>query len=332
MRDAVGPTGRLGVIVPTGIATDDTTKHFFADCVTGKRLVSLFDFENREGVFAAVDSRMKFCLLTLTGRSRPIDEATFVFFAHQTADLSDDERRFTLSPEDLALINPNTKTAPVFRPKRDAEITKAIYRRVPVLVRDDDPNGNPWGVEFSTMFHMTNDSHLFRTADELSAEGATLIGNQWVRGDQRWLPLYESKMCWFYEHRAADVITSATALVRQGQPETIPESERSNPQRLAQPRGWVADNEVLPRLLSSRSALLAWRKVTSPSNERSFIAMLLPATAVGDNLLLMHGDATKLALLEAVLSTYVLDYVARQKLGGINFQQYIAKQLAVLDP
>src|SRR5690606_13510054 len=30
MRNAISTTGRVGVIVPTGIATDDTTKFFFA--------------------------------------------------------------------------------------------------------------------------------------------------------------------------------------------------------------------------------------------------------------------------------------------------------------
>ena len=44
MRNAVAPTGRLGVIVPTGIATDDTTKNFFADIVTKQQLASLYDF------------------------------------------------------------------------------------------------------------------------------------------------------------------------------------------------------------------------------------------------------------------------------------------------
>jgi hypothetical protein len=35
---------------------------------------------------------------------------------------------------DFAAVNPNTGTAPVFRSRRDAEITLGIYRRLPVLV------------------------------------------------------------------------------------------------------------------------------------------------------------------------------------------------------
>ncbi len=47
------------------------------------------------------------------------------------------------------LINPNTRTAPVFRSRADAELTKKIYRKVPVLLREaaaGQPEINPWGV------------------------------------------------------------------------------------------------------------------------------------------------------------------------------------------
>ncbi|MDB2392563.1 N-6 DNA methylase, partial [Acidimicrobiaceae bacterium] len=128
MRSLVASDGRVGVIVPSGIATDDTTKHFFADLIEKRSLHSLYDFENRNGIFAGVHRSFKFCLLTMTGLSTPVDEAEFVFFALDTADLADADRRFTLTPEDFALLNPNTRTCPVFRTRRDAEITKAIYR------------------------------------------------------------------------------------------------------------------------------------------------------------------------------------------------------------
>ncbi|HQB98306.1 MAG TPA: N-6 DNA methylase, partial [Candidatus Cloacimonadota bacterium] len=64
-RILLSDKGRCGCIVPSGIATDDTTKFFFQDLIDTGSLVSLYDFENREGLFPAVDSRMKFCLLTL---------------------------------------------------------------------------------------------------------------------------------------------------------------------------------------------------------------------------------------------------------------------------
>ena len=55
-----------------------------------------------------------------------------------------------------------------YRTRRDAEITKGIYRRVPVLVDENKEDGNPWGITFQRMFDMSNDSHLFRTRDQLA--------------------------------------------------------------------------------------------------------------------------------------------------------------------
>ena len=194
MRSVLNEFGRVGCVLPTGIATDDTTKFFFQDVVGTKSLVSLFDFENRKGLFPDVDSRMKFCLFTAGNGAQPAaDHAEYVFFAHVVDELRNPERRFTLSPDDIALLNPNTRTCPTFRSRRDAELTKAIYRRVPVLVRearDGQPDENPWGIRLSTMFHMANDSHLFRTKEQLDEEGWELEGNVFRKDGMEYLPLY----------------------------------------------------------------------------------------------------------------------------------------------
>ena len=51
------------------------------------------------------------------------------------------------------------------------------------------------------MFHMANDSHLFRTAEQLEAEGWELRGNIYERDGKRMLPLYEAKMFHHFDHR-----------------------------------------------------------------------------------------------------------------------------------
>ena len=69
-----------------------------------------------------------------------------------------------MTPEDFTRVNPNTGTAPVFRTRRDAEITRRIYERHPVLVdRSGGEERKVWPVKYVRMFDMTNDSHLFRT-------------------------------------------------------------------------------------------------------------------------------------------------------------------------
>jgi hypothetical protein len=227
--------GRAGFIVPTGIATDDSTKAYFAHLAQGGRLASLYDFENREGVFPGVHRSYKFCLLTL-GSAQAAD---FGFFFTQTAQLTDARRRFTLAAEDFARINPNTLTCPVFRSRQDAELTKKIYERVPVLVRearDGEPESNPWGLRFSQgLFNMTSDSHLF--AGEPAADR---------------LPLYEAKMIHQYDHRWATYRSDGGADVSVD----VPLAAKRDPAYAVRPRYWVQAREVYLRTAALPKGLL----------------------------------------------------------------------------
>jgi hypothetical protein len=139
-RNLLNERGRCGCVLPTGIATDDTTKLFFQDVMEKKSLVSLFDFENK-GLFPDVDSRMKFCLFTAGRGLRPsAQSAEFVFFAHTVEALRDPERRFTLSAEDIALLNPIHEHARFFvhdempsLPRRFTAVYRCSYARREVL-------------------------------------------------------------------------------------------------------------------------------------------------------------------------------------------------------
>ncbi|MDP6651432.1 MAG: N-6 DNA methylase, partial [Gammaproteobacteria bacterium] len=191
-RFHLNPTGLTGCVLPTGIATDDTTKFFFQDLMDKQALRSFYDFENRKGFFPDVDSRMKFCCFTAGSGITPVAQATvFAFFLHETAELSDPNKLFTLSHRDIELLNPNTRTCPIFRSRTDAELTRHIYRRVPALINENDPeNGDPWGIKFSRMFDMSNDSHLFYTRQQLEDEGWQLQGNVFNKYGETYLPLY----------------------------------------------------------------------------------------------------------------------------------------------
>ena len=146
---AAGPQSACGLIVPSGILADDTTKLFFKELQESKSLAQAIDFENNETLFPGVGhGRMRFSLLTIR-KGFETQRARFFFLARSVADLADDERWFELGPGDAAAINPNSHTCPVFLSKRDAEITKAVYRRVPVL-RQEEPAESPWGARIHT--------------------------------------------------------------------------------------------------------------------------------------------------------------------------------------
>jgi hypothetical protein len=325
-RSLLHPRGRMGMVLPTGIATDDSSKEFFGDVVERGQLAALLDFENREGLFPAVDSRLKFSVFVLRGGESP-EPAKLLFFATRSEHAEDPGRLFTLSPEDFALLNPNTKTCPVFRTRQDAQLTLAIYRRVPVLWREE-PEENPWGVRFLRLFDMSNDSHLFRTREDLEGQCFHLVGNRFVRGEEVYLPLYEAKMFWHYDHRFATFAGKDTRDVEPG--------EKEDPAFLPLPRYWVPKEETEARLREAgweRRWLLGFRNVTNATNERTVVVSRLPLAGVGHSApLLLPFLGLPSLLLEANLSALVLDYVARQKVGGTNLTFHYVKQFPILPP
>src|SRR5690606_6014163 len=169
--------------------------------------------------------------------------------------------------------------------------------------------GNPWGVEFRQgLFNMTSDSHLFRTAEQLSAKGWERQRTDWIKpagarsrapalaleggrdaahldlstgGDapatgERYVPLYEAKMIHQFDHRWAifDGIESRDATP----------AEKGDPAFGAAPRYWVQEGQVRSRLAEKnwhREWLLGWRDITNATNERTVITSFFPVGAVG---------------------------------------------------
>jgi hypothetical protein len=231
----VSMNGRAGVVLPTGIATDDSTKQFFGDVVQSGRLVSLYDFENREAVFPGVHRSYKFCLFTI-GRAAA---AEFAFFLAQVHELGDERRRFELTPDDFRLINPNTLTCPIFRSRADADLTKKIYRYVPVLIDETKPaeEGNPWGLSFSQgLFNMTSDSHLFK-------------GHPFEGG----LPLYEAKMIHQFDHRWATYEEDSDGGVSA---RDVTDTEKADAFFAVRPRYWVDAAQVSRRAARVPTAVI----------------------------------------------------------------------------
>ncbi len=242
----VSSNGRVGLLVPSGIATDDTSKHFFQHLVENRLLTELLDFENREGIFEDVDSRFKFSIIRMSGAGEPQKEVHCGFFLHNMRELNDPERIFTLTPDDFRRFNPNTLTCPIFRRRQDAELTRKIYANVPILIEETKGEaGNPWGIQFSTMFHMTNDSRLFKRNQELEDEGFWLgEGTVYTKGTVKYLPLYEGKMVQLYDHRAASIIVNPQNLHRPAQEQITSITEYTNPSYCPMPQFWVNEEPV----------------------------------------------------------------------------------------
>ena len=303
-------SGRAGFIVPTGIATDDSTKAYFGHITQNRRLVSLYDIENREAVFPSVHRSYKFCLLTLGAA----EQAEFVCFASQVSQLADPRRCFTLTPDEFRLINPNTLTCPVFRSERDAELTKKLYRAAPVLINESQEGGNPWRLSFHTrLFHMAEDSHLFRD-----------------RAGPDVVPLYEAKMIHQFDHRWASYVAG-------GDSRELTETEKEDSDVSINPRYWVEAGELDSRLDNMKwrnGWLLGWRDICRATDYRTLISSVIPRAAVGHKYLLMFPMAApeRVAALLANINSLTCDFVVRQKVGGTSLTLFTIRQIPVFSP
>jgi len=316
----VRPQGRVGAVLPTGIATDDTTKEFFASLMESQRLASFLALENEDMFyFPGIHHSFKYGLMTIGGERALTAQPLFTFLCRRIEDTRHPERRFTLTDEDIRLLNPNTRTCPVFRTRADAELTKKIYRRVPVLI-DEASGRNEWGVRFQTMFHMANDSDLFETQ---RSPGLA--------------PLYEAKMIHQFDHRYATYEGATQANINEGSLPQPTEQQKQDPRFRVLPRYWVPVAAVDARLDTwRRQWLLGFRDVASNVVERTAIFSLLPRVGVGHKIPLVFlaqaPSPAHVACLLANLDSIPFDYVTRQKLGGVSLGYFVLKQLPVADP
>ena len=329
-RNMLGPKGRAGFIVPTGIATDDTTKEYFRSLATNGKLRSLYDFQTGSETFGNLaHGALRFCLLTI-GNESSNAVADLFFLARSTGDLADATRHFSLSPADLLLLNPNTNTCPTFLSKRDASLNIVLYRRSGVLWHEEEANGNPWNLRFMAMFHMANDSGIFHTREQVQT-------NSKQSNEKRFLPLYEAKMIDHFDHRYASLVGIEAAggrISRKliGWYSAIGE----NSHEVVQPQYWVEQSEIAERLRDrwNRQWLLGWRDICRSTDQRTVIASIIPRAGTGDTFLLAMPDVAPLLIagLYANLCSFALDYAARQKVGGTHLKYHVFKQLPVLPP
>lgn len=310
--------GGAGVIVPTGIATDATTAPFFGHLVSSQRLAGLVDFENSQPLFPGVHRSFKFALLTL---GSGVAEAEFAFFLTDPTQLEDSRRRFTLSPEQIAAINPNTKTAPVFRARRDAELTAIIYDRVPKFSLE---GVGSWQPEF---FKKMFDFGIHKDLITFSRNRPSL----------EHLPIYEAKMIWLYDHRASTYADVSDEKIEEGKARYPTTTELGDISFEPSCRCWVRKTDFTARIGDKnrgRGWLISMRDKTNATNERTGIFAFRPFAPSNDTLPSVFIDASpeQCAALVANLSALVVDFVVRQKVGGLNLAAFIVEQLPILTP
>lgn len=323
--------GMSGIVLPTGIATDEPTKDYFSYIIKSKRLSKLYGFENENNLFVGLMHNFKYCLMTVGGNGSGFPFVDMAFSLWSVSELGNKERHISMTEEDIRMMNPNTLTCPMFRNYREAEVTRHIYRRVPVLENEQN-NLKTWDYEFRRTLQMANDSYMFRTQDELSSLNAERGVNSYTVAEKRYYPLYEAKMIYFYEYRYANAVPSKTGGMR-GSSEYTSQDQLEDPYHYTAPRYWVAQEGVDDEW-GNGSWGLAIRRITGAVvNQRTTIAAIIPKCAISDSLhvLELHRYPGQEAVcLLANINSIVFDFIVRQKIGGNNLNKFIIKQLPAL--
>lgn len=306
--------GIVGLLVPSGVAADKGAANFFRSISGTGRLGALLDFENRrilydlEPFFPAVDSRFKFSALIHGGIRRRYDKALCAFFQQDAAAAERDA--FSITPAEFARVNPNTGTAPIFRTRRDAELVLGIYERLPVLLDRRATVPTPlYPVAYATQLHMTNDSSLFRSAEELEADGAYLVtGGAYQRGNKRFLPLMVGRSIHAFDHRYASITEEDAEEVADAAPapsgptrrvtrtdrvhnpyssSRTTASQHEDPRFSPRPRYWVEETDLGDRWPERLEWALAFRDIARPTDVRTVIACIVPRAGFGNTLPLL---------------------------------------------
>jgi hypothetical protein len=333
--------GMVGLLIPSGLASDQSSSAFFRKVTNDKQLHCIIDFFNRryDGslFFPDVYYRFKFCAYVAGGANKRFESASFGFFIRDLAEINNDDRVFPVTAEEIGRINPNSGTAPIFRSRRDKEITSQIYARVPVLANREATDA-VWPVRYVRMLDMANDSGRFRTRGELEGdEGAWLVGgNRFQSATGEWVPLYEGKMVQAFDHRASDIVLAEANIFRSGQGADLSVEDHRDPARQPTPRYWVRSSET--GWDAPTDWCLSLKDVTSVTNARTTISTIIPRFGAGHTLPVLFPAKGSVApayvelapLMLANLNCVVLDYLARQKVHGNHLAWYLLEQLPVV--
>jgi hypothetical protein len=356
----VRSSGYVAFVLPVGIAYDKGNSLFFGNLSETKRINALYVFENKNGeFFKDVHHEDKPTIFVFGGQARIFDKVSCAFFLHDMDQLNDPEKTFELSAIEFSAINPNTKTAPIFRNRRDALIVGKIYENYPIFIKydfeglenykaasakakkgvnEEDFIHRVWPVKYFTMLHMTNDSKHFKNRQELEDEGCYPVeASIFKNGDDLFLPVYEGKMIDQYNHRYASVKEETSNVSGQGVAiETTLEQLKDSHFSTA-PRYWC--NQKLRKTSTQLKWYIGFRDTTNVNNWRTLIAGILPNICVGNTLPLLiplEGQEeiyiNQAPLLLANFNSIVLDYISRQKIQARHINAYILEQLPVIPP
>ncbi len=291
--------GDCGIVIPSGIYTDLGAKGLRDMLLDECRITVLFGLSNEKFIFEEVHHAQKFCLMAFEkGGQTTVFEAAFRINPREAVTpqalggfLNSPNLHINYSADLVNRASPDSRSVMEFKSDMDVGIVKKLLN-FPLL--GEEIKG-VWNLKLSNEFHMTNDSHLFKTTEGLGM-----------------LPLWEGKMVWQFDAK------------RENPRYWILESEGR--------KSLLGKARDAGQKLDYQRYRFAMRRVAANTNERTLIASILPKNKfAAESFHLAIGELLNLKeqlFLTAIIDSLVLDAFARNKVTT-NINQYIVFQFPV---
>lgn len=302
-----GQGGVTSLIIKSTLATAPAHKKLWTFLMDSGAVDSLALFDNVQHIFP-IDSRERFAVLTLNHRKNQ----TFSLAAGlQRPEDFQAAEYIPLTAQAVATLNPDSKMLPNITDTESIGILLDAHQRLPVFGQVY-PN-----CHFGRLIHLT--AH----ADQIDQRPAP--GN---------VPIYEGKFIERYDARFSTFEAMSEEKKYAGKTSARKNEGAPGEKPLPQSRYFVHE-ELWRRYLEQypRPFSLCWRSLTSPTNTRTTLAMILPTCPTCQSIqLLQTQDDVELLMLLGLFNSLLFDYFVRLKMPGLDLTQTVIRQIPVPHP
>ncbi len=270
-------TGECGIVIPSGIYTDLGTKQLREMLFQQTEIRGLFCFENRKEIFEAVHRSFKFVVLTFKkeNQTRSFPAAFMRLEVKELANFPNEDS-LNIDLDLVRKLSPDSLSIMEFKNETDIEIAEKMLK-FPLLGEKIE---GKWNLKLTAEFHMTNDSHLFKTEP---AKGR--------------LPLYEGKMIHQFNHQFAEPRYWVNE--KEGRESLLGKKQVDQGQKL-----------------DYQAYRLGFRDIARNTDIRTMISTVIHPKLFSGNTLIVSTsfkNNQELLVLSAMLNSFIFDFVIRQK-------------------
>lgn len=298
--------GFAAIIAKSALVTSTCYSSCFRHFVNQGSLSEVFLFDNREKLFQ-IDSREKFCVLFFGGEHAGGIKVHYGL-TKQEQILS--SVPINVTSEELELINPETGLLPNVADSKEFSFLLRTHRSLSVFAKEFPK------CHFGRLVHLTAHAEHISTKSEKTR-----------------VPIYEGKFIEQYDNRfstfagmSADERYQAKASARRQ-----PGDSFVAPKPAPECRYFI-DKKFWESFLDryDQPYSLCWRSLTSPTNQRTMIASIIPSMPTCQSVQLLQTTPVEdLLMILALFNSKVFDFFVRLKMGGIDLTQSVVRQIPV---